>query len=272
MLFSHSRILPAFSMAMFAVIVLTAGCSKELSKTESDSNSNQSQDITSVTAKSTSESESTSETESAEHLQAEGPLYCKVAIGPSRDLICEMEVDFEEMQVRFDVNGDEKFSDDETFPIIVKPIIANTHYFESVVTSEIQQGEDVHTGLTLKLSKTEGKISAAINMKMWGIENSNTDANLVPLSLSAVRDSAPLIHFNGPLTMGRYRETTKFKIDKVTDFYSFVGTKGEGEGTFTAIENTEIPEGASPVAEFTFPNRVKGEPPITVKSNLTVRC
>ncbi len=259
-------------MVMFAAIVVAAGCSKELSKTDPDSNSNQSQDIASDTRKSTSESGATSETESAEHLQTDGPLYCKVAIGPSKDLICEMKVDFEEMQVQFDVNGDGKLSDDETFPIIVKPVIANTHYFESIVTSDIKQGEDVHTGLTVKLSQTEGKISAAINMKMWGVENSNTDANLVPLSLSAVRDSAPLIHFNGPLTMGRYRETTKFKIDKVTDFYSFVGTKGEGEGTFTAIENTEIPKGASPVAEFTFQNRVQGEPPITVKSNLTVRC
>ncbi|MFK7769859.1 MAG: hypothetical protein AB8B55_21805 [Mariniblastus sp.] len=202
-----------------------------------------------------------------------GELYCKIAVGPNREKISLLKVDLENMQMQFDLNSDGILDEaKEIYPLVEKSEVAGTRYFESFVADEIAQGDDVHTGLTVKLAMKDSKVKAQINMSLWGTENSNTDANLIPLKLSAESEKAPVVHFNGPLTMGRYRNETKLKIGEATDFYSYVGTKGDGEGTSTAIENTNIPEGVSPIAVFSFPNKDSSQPAIEVRSELTVRC
>ena len=84
--------------------------------------------------------------------------------------------------------------------------------------------------------------------------------------------SAPIVHFNGPLTMGSYRQTPALVRGQTTDFYTFVGTSGTGQGTMTPIANTEIPSDAHPVATFEFPAKDPGKSPLVVKSILKTRC
>ena len=109
-------------------------------------------------------------------------------------------------------------------------------------------------------------------MKLWGWDESTVDADLIPLTLPNDSSVAPVVHFNGPLVMGPYRSRTELPIGKEVDFYSQVGTKGDGIGTFAAISNTSIPPDAHPIAEFRFPHRDPAKPAFKVKTYLTVRC
>jgi len=109
-------------------------------------------------------------------------------------------------------------------------------------------------------------------MQLWGWDESTTDADLVTLKLSRQVADIPLIHFNGPLTMGTYRTVTEMPRGSDFVFYSLVGTPGSDGGTLTAIANNNIPDDAHPMVEFEFPNIDSQKPVIKVKSFLNVRC
>ena len=141
---------------------------------------------------------------------------------------------------------------------------------------ELTNGENTHTDLSIKYGLTtteQGRtVKGVFAIKLWGWDESTTDADLVPLVLSTDSTNIPTLNFNGPLTMGNYRKVTEIPRGKDYKFYSLVGTKGENGGTLTAIANDQIPDDAHPKAEFEFPNKNEGEPPIKVKTFLTVRC
>jgi hypothetical protein len=83
---------------------------------------------------------------------------------------------------------------------------------------------------------------------------------------------APLCHFGGPLQMelgAVYRLT---RGSEPTDFSVQICTRyPTGEWAF--IDNTRgIPADIHPLAEFTFPNRRPGGPPVLLRVPLTQRC
>jgi hypothetical protein len=89
---------------------------------------------------------------------------------------------------------------------------------------------------------------------------------------------APILHFDGPLTMKVGRQQTKitkgktdltagtaqeFMRGKTCPLPVMVGTPGRGKGTFAAL--LFRPGDPSAAAEIVFPNRKKGGKPIVVK-------
>jgi hypothetical protein len=214
-------------------------------------------------------------------------VFARIAIGLERQRNFLIAGDLEAGKLYVDWNQNSDLTEsDEVLDLVEGTKIGTTRYWSATVP-QIEQGEDIHTNLLFKFSKNEAvseeedsgssmkaapSVKGTFSLTLWGVERSATDAHLVPLLLSQTADGCPLVHFNGPLTMGEYRFETKLEKSKEIKFYAFVGTAGEGKGTTTPIANTEIPADAHPVAEFTFSNRESGKPPIVVKSILKTRC
>ena len=83
---------------------------------------------------------------------------------------------------------------------------------------------------------------------------------------------APIIHVNGPWTLGLQDVKQRLTAGNKEMLQIGVGTQGVGPGTFAFVlyPNT-IPEKVYPVAEVTFPQGA-GQKTITEKFTLTQRC
>jgi hypothetical protein len=74
------------------------------------------------------------------------------------------------------------------------------------------------------------------------------------LRFAATPKDAPVIHFNGPWSMGLLAGPKVVPGEKPADLKACVGTPGLGKGTFAAaVYEGLIPADAHPVAEITFP-------------------
>ena len=209
---------------------------------------------------------------SAEPAYKSDPFYCKIAFGPNREKVIVTAADFEARVVYVDLNSNGNLTeDDEAFEIVESSNYENTVYLTAIIP-QVKQGQDIHTDFKIKYGKTGDQVKGVFSIKLWGWDESTTDADLVTLDLSTDKQSIPMLHFNGPLTMGTYRAVTEMPRGKEFTFYSLVGTAGANGGTLTAIANNTIPDDAHPMVEFEFPHRDSSEPPIKVKSFLTVRC
>lgn len=80
--------------------------------------------------------------------------------------------------------------------------------------------------------------------------------------LAARPKDAPIIHFDGPLTLGRFQPRTRGEAGR--DLLS-LGTPGLGDGTFAAANVAMIPKDVKLVADLEFPSKAPGGKPITTR-------
>jgi hypothetical protein len=84
---------------------------------------------------------------------------------------------------------------------------------------------------------------------------------------------APIVHFNGPWTLGLQDYKAKFTAGHKSMLQIGVGTFGVGPGTFSFVMYKDtIPETAYPLADVRFPALGKGGEPIKRKYTLKERC
>ncbi len=84
---------------------------------------------------------------------------------------------------------------------------------------------------------------------------------------------APVIHFNGPWTLGLQDIHQRIAIGKPRDLQIGVGTQGIGPGTFSFVLYPGlIPNDAYPVADITFPAKSPGETPPQTRVVMKRRC
>ncbi len=80
---------------------------------------------------------------------------------------------------------------------------------------------------------------------------------------------APVVHFDGPLTIDFDGEVPKLRLGRDNDLMLVVGTPGRGGGTFAMLAYEEtIPRGAHPKVEARWP----GDPPARELFELKKRC
>jgi hypothetical protein len=88
--------------------------------------------------------------------------------------------------------------------------------------------------------------------------------------------TAPVIHIDGPLSMGlatRQRSApVQFVRGRELELCASVGTPGLGKGTFLGLKYTDIPQGKHPTAVIEFPGREHSGPPIHARLVLSERC
>jgi hypothetical protein len=160
-------------------------------------------------------------------------------------------------------------------------------------------GKARYRRLRVSGSPEEGGMVVAINEGGKHVQTAGVDVNGF-LVFADSPEQAPVVHFDGPLTMGLVpatevtrsatlvkkgdrtevvRETTVRAIlprfergGKDADLRVAVGTVGQGKGTFAAIHHTGLASGIHPVAELEFPHQASPKGPIHITLALRNRC
>jgi hypothetical protein len=168
-----------------------------------------------------------------------------------------------------------------------------------VVVGSVKEGRLTHTELTLMQRRVrKGYVPTSPEEKAYmRLLGDDKDREVVEIHLSVDRGGtgevvkqsagedaggllrfaaramdAPVIHFNGPWSMGLCGGQQLAPGDPPAVLKATVGTPGFGAGTFAAAEfRGLVPIGAHPVAEVTFPPAPEGRP-VTVRAELPRRC
>jgi hypothetical protein len=252
--------------------------------------------------------------------QSGGPGYCLLVFGPKAetrvwlvlDLLSELTDPKGEKDVLYvdrDGDGDltapakrvpvkmqiQKSSGPRTFlgdvpPAPPREVIRYLPRFEVGAVVE-KDGKTRHSDLLVEVGEYLGRHrTISISLKIHGGWMQYADDML--LAFARDPQDAPIIHFNGPLTVRLspapaswvpprpdLRTTEGFGIPldaiargKATDLRVQLGTPGQGEGTFASVSCNALPETVHPVAELTFPSKTPGGPPIKVRKRLEDRC
>jgi hypothetical protein len=163
----------------------------------------------------------------------------------------------------------------------------------------LADGKTVCTGLIVHGSQEEPDMSVDIDLNSNHGQSAGADANGY-LEFADTPGQAPIIHFNGPLTMGltpdkeitqsatfvkkgdrneiiRSRSVRlifpKFvRGSENVDLRVAVGTAGLGKGTFARLFHTRLAEGIQPEAEIEFPNTDPAKGAIKINLGLALRC
>jgi hypothetical protein len=80
------------------------------------------------------------------------------------------------------------------------------------------------------------------------------------LELAASAKDAPVVHFNGPLTLDLFREQRPLRSGRRVQLTAVVGTPGVGPGTFAVFDLNAYPRGAWPTAVIEYPAKDGGAP------------
>ena len=93
------------------------------------------------------------------------------------------------------------------------------------------------------------------------------------LVFAAKPQDAPVIHVNGPWTLGLQDMKQRFTAGQKSNLQIGVGTQGIGPGTFSFVLYADtIPTDVFPICEPTFPPKSPDAKPITLKQPLKDRC
>jgi hypothetical protein len=228
-----------------------------------------------------------------EPVYAGKPKYCLLVFGPEAKTKVWLALDGETLYVDRNGDGDLTGADEKVKLPAMEP--QKGEWAAATRDAEIgsvREGKLTHTDLTLFQARPrEGFVPKTPDEKdvarilegnfkddVFGVQvriqgarrfkqSAVADATGV-LRFAAAAKDAPVIHFNGPWSMGLLAGQKVVLGDKPADLKGCVGTPGLGKGTFaTTVYEGLIPADAHPVAEITFPGKA-GVATVT----LTQRC
>src|SRR5262245_8045244 len=224
------------------------------------------------------------------------PKYCLLVFGAKADFRVWLVQDGDTLYVDRNGNGDLTEKDEQ---VKGKAPGAEYHTFEA---GSVTDGTLTHTQLIVTSSKTqETHVDNAAEWKRvnaqkgdpwtWTVrvqaERAADDARKLPKKISYIAngdqngnllfadrpEDAPVVHLNGPWTLGLQDWKAKFTAGHKTELQIGVGTFGIGGGTFSFVMYPDtIPATAYPVADIRFPGKEKGGEPIQRKYTLKERC
>jgi hypothetical protein len=228
--------------------------------------------------------------------QTRAPRYCLLVFGPeARDRVWVVE-DGESLYVDRNGNGDLTEAGEK---VALKNKDDNFLSFEA---GDLKLGGLTHTGLSVSRmlatadwvkSPAEFRRIAAANDRPWvwnvrlGAERPADDDRKLPKKISYVINGdglgfllfgstpkdAPVVHLNGPWTLGLQDINQRLIAGHKSQLQIGVGTQGVGPGTFAFVLYPGlIPADAYPVAEVTFPPGQTGKPPPTARVVMKERC
>jgi hypothetical protein len=253
--------------------------------------------------------------------QSKSPQYCLLVFGPKAetrvwlvlDLVSEpWEADGAKNALYVDRNGNGDLTDPgarvactmckrpgPSTSFCPKPGVTYVPQFKVGAVVE-RDGKTRHTDLTLEVgSYVQDYRPCSLSLKVQGTEVQSAGGDL--LRFADRPQDAPIIHFNGPLTIRLQMDTgvlyvpisydkdgpkrrrwydehppkyeeRKLIRGKTSALYAQLGTPGLGRGTFVASSTGAVPEDAHPVAEIAFPTNDSKKPPIISRVVLRQRC
>lgn len=224
------------------------------------------------------------------------PKYCLLVFGESARTRVWLVQDGDDLYVDRNANGDLTEKDER---IVRKPGDGDFRTFEA---GDIHDGALTHTGLTIAQFRATADFAG--NADEWkrikqqgaepwvwtvriAAERSAEDKRSLPKRIGYVANGdglgmllfadrpadAPIIHFNGPWSLGLQDRKQRMTAGNKSQLQIGVGTQGVGPGTFSFVlyPNT-IPADVYPVADITFPAKSEGDKPIRHKYTLKERC
>jgi RNA polymerase sigma factor (sigma-70 family) len=240
--------------------------------------------------------------------QSATPQYAVLAFGPKAETRIWLVIDLGYDRLRekpgykdslyLDLNG----NGDLTVPGGRVPVeVVTTKHFEWVVKREVEthwprfkapdivtRGGKKYTGLTADvLFRGFQRTTLQVDVPGRGIQSIGPVALEGLLRLGDSPESAPIIHFDGPLTMrvrmmrglmncdvqGKWwYEEEPLVRGQECELVAEIGTPGVGAGTFALLTANIPPADVHPIAEVEFPHRDPGKAAIRRKFSLTERC
>ncbi len=224
------------------------------------------------------------------------PKYCLLVFGLEAKTHVWLVQDGDVLYVDRNANGDLTEKDER---VSLKQNNANFRNFE---VGDIHDGSLTHTELNvtqmLATSEVVGNEQEWQRIKrqggepwMWWVrvtaERPAEDKRPLPKRIKYVANGdglgmllfadqpadAPIVHFNGPWSMGLQDRKQRFTAGHKSQLQIGVGTQGVGAGTFSFVLYPDtIPADAYPVAEIAFPPKSESEKPIRRKYVLKERC
>jgi hypothetical protein len=228
--------------------------------------------------------------------QSEAPRYCLLVFGPEAKTRVWLVQDGDVLYVDRNGNGDLT----EAGKRVALP--QGDKNYKSFEAGDIQDGSLSHTGLVVTQVRAspesigDPKEFARIksqNTEPWywtvrvSAERPANDTRSLPkrigyiangdglgyLLFAARPQDAPIIHFNGPWTLGLQDTRQRLIIGQRSNLQIGVGAQGIGPGTFSFVRYPDtIATHLDPVAEIAFPPKSPDQPRITKKFTLTHRC
>jgi hypothetical protein len=225
------------------------------------------------------------------------PKYCLLVFGPQADFRVWLVQDGDVLYVDRNGNGDLTDKDEM---VKAKDIPSKT--FRQFEGGNLSDGKLTHTGLTVtRRTVTDTYVDDAREWKrvnaqkhgpwIWSVgvqaERPAGDTRKLPRRIGYIVNGdqngcllfadrpqdAPVVHLNGPWTLGLQDHKGRFTAGHKTELQIGVGTFGIGPGTFSFVLYPDtIPETAYPQADIRFPARDRGAEPIKRKYTLKQRC
>ncbi len=179
--------------------------------------------------------------------KTKNPKYCLLVFGPEAKTRVWVVDDGGTVYVDRNCNGD--LTDDARTGDIVEP-----------------DGKTKHTKLVVRTRDTGVRVNLKVRDRGWQYAGWDEDD---PLRFAGRPQDAPVVHFDGPLTMKLYGPTPRLVPGQTEEVNASVGTPGLGKGTFAAIQCCTVLDcKVAPVAEFEFPSATPGGTPVTVRVSL----
>jgi hypothetical protein len=224
------------------------------------------------------------------------PKYCLLVVGPQAEQRTWLVLDGHALYVDRNGNGDlteagEKVGVAEVFPS------ENSLYAEQrqFLAGDLPEGPDgpKHTKLTVTHCVPNPKFvpTATDDKQARELLDKNPGVAVVIVAIqlggrvrqvaapafSPKPQEAPILHFNGPLTLGFhpkwfYGWPVLTRGEAGSTLTVVIGTPGLGEGSFALIGYDDVPKDVHPVAEIRFPAGSPGQAPIVVNVALQQRC
>jgi hypothetical protein len=206
--------------------------------------------------------------------QSKAPRYCLLVFGPDAKTRIWLVLDGSVLYVDRNGNGDltdkgERFkarwkSGDGSY---------GGREFEIPELRE-SDGKARHTNLRVHAWHFKGRPAVCrLSIKLADKRTQSTGFGLATFELAELPKDAPIVHFNGPLTMMLGEgQVLSGPSDTPASLSAWIGTAGLGKGTFAMIDFEGIPEGMHPVAQVAFPSKRPGGKPIDVRAVLKERC
>jgi hypothetical protein len=224
------------------------------------------------------------------------PKYCLLVFGEQARTHVWLVQDGEVLYVDRNANGDLTEKDER---VTLKPENKNFRTFEA---GDIHDGALTHTGLTVTQFPATAELAG--NAQEWqrikqqggeprtwwiqvAAERPAEDKRPLPKRIKYVVNGdglgmllfanrpadAPIVHFNGPFTLGLQDRKQRLTAGHKSQLQIGVGTQGIGPGTFSFVLYPDtIPNDAYPVADISFPPKSDGGKPILRNYTLKERC
>ncbi len=183
------------------------------------------------------------------------PKYCLLVFGPEAKTRVWLVHDGDVLHVRASPDG-------KSAPTWRQ--FKNARYGAQIGDVWEEGGKALYKGLAYFPGRGERTIRVTVGGKR---QAAGQDMRGV-LTFAASAKDAPVVHFNGPLTLDLYHEQQPLRSHSDVEMTAVVGTHGVGKGTFALFYCQAYPRGAWPTAVIEFPGKEKSGRPVTARIRL----